>query len=131
MLLWSTRINLAVFAVFPTLEITEVILFMAGAGQSGGANVIKFGGYVGIATAVVAWYTSAAVVVNNMASRPVGPPLWAATAGTAPAAVRAGASRPWDGPPEAPSQGLYPERAGACPGQVRARPGASPARRAR
>jgi len=96
MLLWSTRVNLAVFAVFLTLEITEIILFigffMAGAGQSGGADVIKIGGYAGIVTAVVAWYTSAAVVVNNMASRPVvpvGPPLWAATAGTAPAAVRA------------------------------------------
>ncbi len=54
--------------------------------------MIKIGGYVGVVTAVVAWYTSAAVVVNTMAARPVlpvGRPMWAATAGTAPAAPSA------------------------------------------
>ncbi|HLN69981.1 MAG TPA: hypothetical protein VK280_22270 [Streptosporangiaceae bacterium] len=43
-------------------------------------------------TALVAWYTSAAVVANNMAGRsvlPVGQPIWAAGAGTAPAAPSA------------------------------------------
>jgi len=96
MLLWSTRVNKAVFAVFGVLEITEIILFagffLAGAGKSAGADVIKLGGYVGVLTAVVAWYTSAAVVANNMADRsvlPVGRPMWAATAVTAPAAIPA------------------------------------------
>ena len=73
MLLWSTRVNKAVFAVFGVLEITEIILFagffLAGAGKSVGADVIKIGGYVGVLTALVAWYTSAAVVANNMAGR--------------------------------------------------------------
>jgi len=96
MLLWSTRVNLAVFAVFGVLEITEIILFagffLADAGKSAGADVIKLGGYVGVLTALVAWYTSAAVVVNSMAGRavlPVGRPMWAATAGTAPTAPSA------------------------------------------
>ena len=56
------------------------------------ANVIKIFGFFVVLTALVAWYTSAAVVVNNMAGRPVlpvGRPMWAATAGTAPAAPAA------------------------------------------
>jgi len=45
-----------------------------------------------VLTALVAWYTSAAVVANNMVGRsvlPVGQPIWAASAGTAPAAIPA------------------------------------------
>src|SRR5437762_1523524 len=41
--------------------------------------VTHIGGWIGIATAAVAWYTSAAGVVNGMAARPVVPvggPLW-------------------------------------------------------
>jgi uncharacterized protein len=79
MLLWSTLVNWAIFLVFLTLEATEVVLFIGF--FSGNANVIKVGGYVGIVTAAVAWYTSAAVVVNNMRgveTLPVGKPLWAA-----------------------------------------------------
>src|SRR5213596_2624432 len=63
MLLWSTQVNMAVFAVFLTLEATEILLFIGNfAGSSG---TIKFGGYVGILTALVAWYASAAGVVNG------------------------------------------------------------------
>jgi len=94
MLLWSTRVNRAVFAVFLFLEITEIILFvgffLAGAGKAAGADWIKVGGYIGVATAVVAWYTSAAVVVNTMAGRPVlpvGSPMWRAAAGPAAASA--------------------------------------------
>jgi uncharacterized protein len=79
MVLWSTLVNWAIFLVFLTLEATEVVLFIGF--FSGNANVIKVGGYVGIVTAAVAWYTSAAVVVNNMRGTqtlPVGKPLWAA-----------------------------------------------------
>lgn len=97
MLLWSSRVNTAVFTVFLTLEITEIVLFigffMAGAGNASGANVIKIGGYLGVLTAAVAWYTSAAVVVNAMAERivlPVGPALWR----NPPAHVAAAAARP-------------------------------------
>ena len=76
MLLWSTHVNMAVFAVFLTLEATEVILFIANfAGSSG---LVKFGGYVGILTALCAWYTSAAGVINGMRGAPflpVGKPM--------------------------------------------------------
>jgi uncharacterized protein len=76
MLLWSTQVNMAVFAVFLTLELTEIILFIGNfAGSSG---TVKFGGYVGVLTALCAWYTSAAGVANGMGGRisvPVGRPL--------------------------------------------------------
>jgi len=78
MLLWSTQVNLAVFGVFLTLEATEILLF---AGNfAGNANVVKAGGYVGVLTALVAWYTSAAGVANGMGGRltlPVGRALLA------------------------------------------------------
>ncbi len=76
MLLWSTQINSAVFSVFLTLELTEVILFIGNMSHSTGT--VKFGGWVGVITALAAWYTSAAGVVNGMdgkLSLPVGAPL--------------------------------------------------------
>jgi uncharacterized protein len=69
MLLWSTQVNMAVFAVFLTLEATEIILFIGN--FSGSENTIKVGGYVGILTAIVAWYASAAGVINGLTGRPV------------------------------------------------------------
>ena len=76
MLLWSTQVNIAVFLVFLTLEATEIILFIGN--FSGSSGTIKFGGYVGVVTAVAAWYASAAGVANGMGGRlsaPVGRPL--------------------------------------------------------
>jgi uncharacterized protein len=77
MLLWSTQVNRAVFGVFLTLEITEIVLFIGNLSHSSGT--VKIGGVIGIVTAVVAWYTSAAGVTNGMeASRfslPVGKPF--------------------------------------------------------
>jgi succinate-acetate transporter protein len=68
MLLWSTMVNMAVFSVFLTLEATEIILFIGNfAGSSG---TVKLGGYIGVLTALVAWYTSAAGVVNGMRGTP-------------------------------------------------------------
>src|SRR5437660_11699223 len=62
MLLWSTRVNAAVFGVFLTLQITEVLLaigfFMEAHGQAQN-GWLHAGGWVGIVTAAVAWYTSA------------------------------------------------------------------------
>ncbi|HLJ58841.1 MAG TPA: acetate uptake transporter [bacterium] len=78
MMLWSTRANVAVFLVFLTLEVTEILLFIGF--FSGSVSFIRLGGYVGIITALVAWYTSAAGVVNSMSPTPVlpvGGPLWA------------------------------------------------------
>jgi hypothetical protein len=77
MMLWALRINLAVFGVFLALELTEILL--AWGFGSNSANIIHIGGWMGIITAIVAWYTSAADVINSMGSRPfltVGTPLW-------------------------------------------------------
>lgn len=71
MLIWSTQINLAVFGVFLTLELTEIVLFIANFANSSGLG--KLGGYIGLITALVAWYTSAAGVIAGMKGRPVLP----------------------------------------------------------
>jgi hypothetical protein len=69
MLLFSTQVNAAVFAVFLTLEATEILLFIGG--FSANANITKIGGYVGVLTALCAWYASAAGVINGMKGQPV------------------------------------------------------------
>jgi uncharacterized protein len=71
MLIWSSTLNTAVFLVFLTLEATEVVLFIGG--FTGNANITKVGGFIGILTALVAWYTSAAGVISGMAGRAVLP----------------------------------------------------------
>jgi succinate-acetate transporter protein len=85
MLLWSMRINMAVFMVFLTLEATEVILFIGNFADN--TSILKIGGYVGIATAAAAWYASASGVVNGMAGRRilyVGNPMWTEPVGGRP-----------------------------------------------
>jgi uncharacterized protein len=71
MLIWASQLNAAVFTVFLTLELTEIVLFIGFLGNN--ANIIKVGGYVGIVTAVAAWYTSAAGVISGIKGRPVLP----------------------------------------------------------
>jgi succinate-acetate transporter protein len=80
-LMWATRVSWAVTGVFLTLEITEILLaigfFRLAHGHS--PYMLHAGGWAGIATAAVAWYASAAGVVNGMSPRavlPVGRPLW-------------------------------------------------------
>ena len=80
MLIGSMRVNMAVFAVFLTLEITEILLAIGNFNLSHGGTQwwLHAGGWAGIVTAAVAWYTSAAVVWNNQAGRtvlPVGKPM--------------------------------------------------------
>jgi succinate-acetate transporter protein len=85
MLIASLRVNTAVFLVFLTLEITEILLvigFFTASHNVGNATynnwVLHAGGWAGIVTAAVAWYTSAAGVMNGVAGRgvvPVGRPL--------------------------------------------------------
>jgi succinate-acetate transporter protein len=78
MLLWATQVNAAVFGVFLFLELTEIFLFIGN--FAGNTNIVKVGGYLGVITAAVAWYTSAAGVANGMGGRlsvPVGKPLLA------------------------------------------------------
>jgi succinate-acetate transporter protein len=66
MLLWSTQVNKAVFGVFLTLEVTEIVLFIGNFSHS--AGTVKLGGWIGLLTAIVAWYASAAGVTNGMES---------------------------------------------------------------
>jgi len=76
MLILSSQVNIAVFVVFLTLEITEVILFIGN--FAGNMSVVHIGGYIGVLTALAAWYASAAGVANGIAGRiklPVGTPL--------------------------------------------------------
>jgi len=69
MLFWSARVSMAVFLVFLTLEITEILLVIGFFNISHGGTDwwLHAGGWVGILTAATAWYTSAAGVVNGMA----------------------------------------------------------------
>ena len=66
MLILSTQVNMAVFLVFLTLETTEIILFI-GTLRRAATGTVKFGGYVGLVTALVAFYTSAAGISNGIA----------------------------------------------------------------
>lgn len=86
MLVASVRVNTAVFLVFLTLEITEILLvigfFNASHNPSPTYNnwMLHAGGWAGVVTAAVAWYTSAAGVMNGVSGRvvfPVGRPFTA------------------------------------------------------
>src|SRR5689334_20387959 len=67
MLLWSSQVNEAIFAVFLTLQATEILLVIGFFANN--TSVIKVGGYLGIVTAACAWYASAAGVINGMLGR--------------------------------------------------------------
>jgi succinate-acetate transporter protein len=80
MMLGSLRVNLAVFGVFLTLQATEVVLAIAywNLAHGGSTYILHVGGWLGVVTAGVAWYTSAAGVINGVSGRvvlPVGGPL--------------------------------------------------------
>jgi uncharacterized protein len=88
MLIVSTQVNMAVFLVFLTLELTEIFLFIGNLTTTKAAlppfavyntGLIQAGGYIGVLTALVAWYTSMAGVMNGHKGRvvfPVGGPLF-------------------------------------------------------
>ena len=67
MLLISTQTNLVIFSALLLLEATEIILFIGF--FTGNVSTVKAGGYVGVATALVAWYGSAAGVTNGLGGR--------------------------------------------------------------
>jgi succinate-acetate transporter protein len=81
MLIISTQLNTAVFLVFLTLELTEIFLVIGNfttkvpalPPDPTSSAWIVIGGYVGIVTALVAWYTSAADVMNGVKGRVVFP----------------------------------------------------------
>jgi hypothetical protein len=77
LMLWSTRVTIAVFLVFLALQATEVVLAVGFFTDS--QRVIEAGGMVGVGTAAIAWYAAAAGLLNGMAGRrllPVGRPIW-------------------------------------------------------
>jgi uncharacterized protein len=82
-LILVSQTNAALFATFLLLWITLIILcigfFNAGAAPPlAPTTTIKIGGYLGVLTALVAWYTSAADFSTGMGGRlrfPVGRPL--------------------------------------------------------
>jgi uncharacterized protein len=86
MLIISAQLNMAVFLVFLTLELTEIFLFLGNFTTKTPAlppdptnsGLIVVGGILGIITAACAWYASAAGVINGLKGGvvfPVGKPL--------------------------------------------------------
>ena len=65
----SLKVNKAVTAIFVTL----VILFFLLAAGEWNATVHKIAGYEGILCALIAWYTSAGVLINTLFGREVVP----------------------------------------------------------
>jgi succinate-acetate transporter protein len=81
MFIASLRTTGAVALVFLLLAITFIVLGIGNSALAGTANLtngtVKLGGYLGIATAIVAWYASFAGVTNATFGRtivPVFPP---------------------------------------------------------
>ena len=82
MLIFSMQANAAIFGVFLGLEVALIVLAIGRFADNG--DLIKVGGYVGVVTAALAWYASAAGIAAGMGGRvslPVGPPLIRSRAG--------------------------------------------------
>jgi succinate-acetate transporter protein len=71
MFIASLRTTGAVALVFFLLTITFILLAIGDSGAH--ENVTKWGGYVGLATAVAAWYASFAAVINSTFGRTLVP----------------------------------------------------------
>jgi succinate-acetate transporter protein len=67
----SLRTTMAIATVFVLLAITFIVLGIGNAGAHSG--IIKAGGWIGLATAVAAWYASFAEVTNATFGRTVFP----------------------------------------------------------
>ncbi len=77
MFLASLRTTGAIALVFLLLAATYILLGIGNSALAGTAtitnNTIKIGGYVGIATAIAAWYASFAAVLNSTFGRVIAP----------------------------------------------------------
>jgi succinate-acetate transporter protein len=67
----AMRVSIAVLVVFVLLTLTFVILAIGSLANSNGISQV--GGYIGILTALAAFYTSAATVINSTWKRTVLP----------------------------------------------------------
>jgi succinate-acetate transporter protein len=71
MMIAALRVSGAVLLVFVLLTVTFALLAI---GDSGGhLTATHWGGYIGVATAIVAWYASFAQVINSTFGRTVAP----------------------------------------------------------
>jgi uncharacterized protein len=77
MFIAALRTTGAVAVVFLLLAITFIVLGIGNSGLAGTTNVtngtIKLGGYLGIITAIAAWYASFAAVINSTFGRIIAP----------------------------------------------------------
>jgi uncharacterized protein len=77
MFIASLRTSGAVALVFLLLAITFIILGIGNSALAGSGNAtnstIKLGGYVGIVTAIAAWYASFAAVINSTFGKTIAP----------------------------------------------------------
>ncbi len=77
MFICSLRTTGAVALVFFLLAVTFIVLGIGNASLAGGTAVtnstIKLGGWIGLATAIAAWYASFAAVINSTFGRTVAP----------------------------------------------------------
>jgi succinate-acetate transporter protein len=77
MFIASLRTSAAVAVVFLLLAITFIVLGIGNSALAGTTNAtngtIKLGGWIGLATAVAAWYASFAAVLNSTFGRVVLP----------------------------------------------------------
>jgi succinate-acetate transporter protein len=73
----SLRTSVAVAVVFLLLALTFIVLGIGNShGSAAGTGLVKIGGYLGLLTAIAAWYASFAQVVNSTFGRtlaPIGP----------------------------------------------------------
>jgi hypothetical protein len=67
----ALRTSLALLTTLTLLTLTFIVLTIAAFANSGG--IAKVGGWIGVVTAIVAFYTSAAIVVNATWRRPALP----------------------------------------------------------
>jgi len=83
MLVCAARVNMAVFLVFLALQLTEIVLFIGylqlkPTDIANHNSIIHIGGWIGIVTALLAWYASFAGVKASVGGRlqlPVGRPM--------------------------------------------------------
>jgi len=76
MLIAVARVHLALFSVFALVFVAFIGLTIGD--LAGAESATRLGGWFGLATALAAWYCSAAGVINATAGRkliPVGPPV--------------------------------------------------------
>ena len=73
MMLGSFRVSGAHSLVFILLFVTFLLLCIGALNSN--ANLTKIGGYTGVATAIVAWYTALAGVVSGVSGGKINPPI--------------------------------------------------------